>query len=104
MVVLDEGPLEPVKRGVRFVAERVDLGNLDRRSFRVLVDDCLKRGVRIGTSSQAEERERDAGLAFPVDPVLLEFRQRLGMPPLIKADAAQDRVMSWTVANTRSFR
>ena len=97
MVVLGEGPLEPVEGGVRFAAERVNLGNLDCRGFGVVVDECPQRGIRLCTLPKAEECERDAGLAFPVDLLLLEFRQRLGVASLKEADAPEDRVLLRTV-------
>jgi hypothetical protein len=64
-------------RGVLIVAEGADLGNLDRRAFRIVRDDFLERSVGGRDLPHAETRERDAGLAFPFDLLLLECRQRL---------------------------
>ncbi len=73
---------------------RVDLGDLDRRDLRVVRDDVLQRGVGRLRRTQAGARERDAGLAFPVHRLLFEFRERLGVAPLIEADPAKGRVVA----------
>ena len=75
MVVLDICALEPGRRGVLLVAVRVNIGDLDRGDVRVVYDDVLQRGVRGLRLTQRGARERDAGLAFPADRLLLEFRE-----------------------------
>lgn len=81
MVVLDLRALEPGKRRVPLGAVRVNLGNLDRRDVCIVRDDFLQRGVRRCRRSQASERKRDAGLAFPIHRRMFELRKRLRKLP-----------------------